>query len=113
MTRRLEPLAEAVRRAESVLVCGHLNPDGDAIGSSLALYHALSALGKRVTVINRDPVPQIVAGLPGAERIRRADSLQPGERFDLLLLTDVSDARRVLGTEVKFFIIIFLLFCNG
>lgn len=101
MARTLDALAEAIRSAHSVLVSGHLNPDGDAIGSSLALYHALGALGKEVTVINRDPVPGTLSGLPGAGVIRPAGSLTD-ERFDLLLLTDVSDARRVLGTEEDF-----------
>ncbi|MBR6028044.1 MAG: bifunctional oligoribonuclease/PAP phosphatase NrnA [Clostridia bacterium] len=102
MARTLEPLLEAIRAARTVLVCAHLNPDGDAIGSTLALCHALTAAGKRVTAVNRDPVPLSLSGLPGAEQIRRIDSLGEDERFDLLLLTDVSDARRVTGSEAGF-----------
>ena len=46
----------------------HISPDGDTLGSSLALYMGLTALGKRVQLVCCQPVPQIYRFCPGAER---------------------------------------------
>ena len=48
-----------IRRSESFLVTTHVFPDGDAVGSQLALAQALRKLGKRVLVVNEHPVPKI------------------------------------------------------
>ena len=44
-------------KAENILLLCHKNPDGDTIGSSAALYHALKRLGKTVAVLCADPIP--------------------------------------------------------
>ena len=84
-----------VKNAKTVAVCTHLNPDGDAVGTALALRLALLRLGKDVTVFCRDKVPDLVAALPGADAFRTFDSLGAEERFDLLFPVDVSDAYRL------------------
>ncbi len=43
-------MLSALQDANSILLCAHIFPDGDAIGSNLAMAHALKALGKQVTV---------------------------------------------------------------
>jgi phosphoesterase RecJ-like protein len=58
--RRVKPpdaLVQALRRAGSVVLVTHLNPDGDGLGSEAALGAALRAMGKTVAVANNDPVP--------------------------------------------------------
>jgi phosphoesterase RecJ-like protein len=65
----LADIAEALGSCTSVLISVHRNPDGDALGSQLALLRALEMLGKRAAVHNLDPVPEIYRFLPGAERI--------------------------------------------
>ncbi len=95
MREGVEAVAAALRSAGSVAVCCHLNPDGDTVGTALALRLALLRLGKRVEVFCRDKVPDLVAMLPGADSVRRFDSLREGERFDLLCPVDVSDANRL------------------
>lgn len=64
-----EPLADLVRRHESFAVIAHVHPDGDAIGSTLALGEALKHLGKRVVMMNEDGVPSNLAFMPGVEDI--------------------------------------------
>ena len=54
----LAAIREAVFAAERVVMTTHLRPDGDAIGSEIALARALMALGKTVTILNADPVPR-------------------------------------------------------
>ena len=55
---------ELVRNAKRIIVFSHQNPDGDALGSSIALTLALRKLGKEVIVANSDPVPQTFSFLP-------------------------------------------------
>ena len=69
----LSALGELFRSQESFVVLSHYRPDGDALGSSLAIGLALKNLGKRVTILNQDPVPETLAFLPGAELIRQPD----------------------------------------
>jgi bifunctional oligoribonuclease and PAP phosphatase NrnA len=62
-------VAAAIRRHDAFLITSHARPDGDAIGSQLAMAFALDALGKRVRLVDHDPVPAPYRGFPGAERI--------------------------------------------
>ncbi|WP_165056195.1 MULTISPECIES: bifunctional oligoribonuclease/PAP phosphatase NrnA [unclassified Adlercreutzia] len=63
----LPAIAEALTQYDDVLICGHVNPDGDCLGSQLALAHALHALGKRVTCLlaTDEPVGASLRFLPG------------------------------------------------
>ncbi len=65
----LEKAKRAVREAREILVAGHLNPDGDSIGSLLSLGMGLEKLGKRVYMVSCDGVPHKYRRLPGADRI--------------------------------------------
>jgi phosphoesterase RecJ-like protein len=62
-------LQEIIARHRSFFVTSHARPDGDAIGSALALTHLLENLGKTVVVAFADPIPSPYRGLPGVERI--------------------------------------------
>ena len=57
-TAILRRIAEEIRCHDSYLVGSHVNPEGDAIGSILALGLVLKGLGKRVQVLNQDPTPE-------------------------------------------------------
>jgi phosphoesterase RecJ-like protein len=52
-----QPLVELVRTSNSFVLTSHMRPDCDAIGSELGFAHALRLLGKRVRIVNGDPVP--------------------------------------------------------
>ncbi|MSO50362.1 MAG: bifunctional oligoribonuclease/PAP phosphatase NrnA [Acidobacteria bacterium] len=62
-------VAAAIRRHDVFLITSHARPDGDAIGSQLAMAFALDTLGKRVRLVNHDPVPGAYRSFPGADRI--------------------------------------------
>src|SRR5688572_4466382 len=62
-------VAAAIGRHDAILITSHARPDGDAIGSQLAMAFALDALGKRVRLVNHDPVPGPFRTFPGADRI--------------------------------------------
>ena len=74
-----------------VLAC-HVNPDGDALGSLLGLALALIPLGKDLTCLSEDGVPDILRFLPGAELIARSTDIST---FDLALVVDSGELSRV------------------
>lgn len=64
-----EQIAEVLRAHQSFVLLSHIRPDGDAIGSQLALGYCLKAMGKKVRLINEDGLPENLAFLPGSELI--------------------------------------------
>lgn len=89
---QIELMISACSRAQTVLIATHVNPDGDAIGSSLALAETLEKLGKRVVLYDRDPVPYMFEFLPLADNF--VSRVPENEIFDLLLLLDCSELSR-------------------
>lgn len=57
-------LVEQIKNNDNFLVASHLNPDGDAIGSSVAMVYMLQALGKNVRLYNISPLPSDYDWLP-------------------------------------------------
>ena len=92
--RKLSALAEALRAAQSVCLVSHEFPDGDTIGSALALRIGLERLGKAVEHFCVHKVPDNLMELPGAGKVRPVESLGGGEHFDLLLAVDIAEAKR-------------------
>lgn len=83
---------EALRSAESVLIGTHEHPDGDAVGSSLALFNALRLQGKRVTVYVPDPAPDIFSFVPGFNELTCA---KPDiSLYDVVVLLDYTKLYR-------------------
>jgi bifunctional oligoribonuclease and PAP phosphatase NrnA len=72
----LAQIVDAVRRRQRFIVTSHERPDGDAVGSSMAMAYALRHLGKHVRVVSSDPPPPPMAPFPGVAGIeitRRVD----------------------------------------
>jgi len=92
---RKNPIAE-VRRAllegSRFLIVSHQNPDGDAIGSSLALASGLSGLGKHCDILNVDGVPMNLSWLPLAEQVHLFPD--DGADYDSVVLLDCGAASR-------------------
>ncbi len=74
----IEPLLLAFRSTPRFLLSSHARPDGDAVGSVLALAAILEQIGCQVDVVLADPVPLIYRSLPGVERIRHVSTVSPG-----------------------------------
>lgn len=87
-------VAEAIRQARTVAVCCHVNPDGDAIGSSLAVRLGLRKLGKTVDAYCQDKVPDNLMFLPGASDVMKAGDAE-GKNYDLLLCVDTAAEERM------------------
>jgi phosphoesterase RecJ-like protein len=82
-----------IQKHRRYLICSHFNPDGDAIGSQLALALFLSRMGKDVVAFNRDKLPEIYRFLPDAEHI--VNELHGSLDFDCTFILDCSTFRRV------------------
>ncbi len=84
-------IKERIQAAQHVLITSHVRPDGDAIGSSLALALALLDDGKQVQVVLADGLPASFKHLPGSDLIRT----RAQDEFDLIVCVDCSDLKRV------------------
>jgi phosphoesterase RecJ-like protein len=82
-----------IEKNQKFLICSHINPDGDAIGSQLALSILLVKRGKEVFLFNRDGVPEIYSFLPFSNRI--SHHLDENSRFECTFLLDCSRFERV------------------
>lgn len=89
----LDNIIEEIHKAEDIVILTHETPDGDAIGSSLALYGALKNLGKRVDVVIPE-CPEIFSFLPWHEDIKKEGKQEP---YSLAIALDCSDIKRLNG----------------
>lgn len=89
----LKEAAKLIRDGQSFLLTCHVLPDADALGSMLGLAAVLRSLGKEVYLYNRDPIPEMLEFMPGADEVHMA--LPPGQQFDATLVTDTA-ARNLL-----------------
>ena len=90
-------VVSALRTARRGLLTMHRGPDGDGLGSALALACALRELGREVTVYNPDELPYNFRFLRGAAEV--VTSLPPSAEFDVTIATDSGSADR-LGPHV-------------
>jgi bifunctional oligoribonuclease and PAP phosphatase NrnA len=91
--RMLARIIELVANCRNFLITSHVRPDGDSIGSELALYLALRGMGKEAAVFSQDGVPETYRFLPGAAAVSR--DFGPTESYDALFVLDCSDLGRV------------------
>lgn len=75
----IQEIGEWLENHDSFALLSHVRPDGDAIGSQIALGFALEAAGKKVRLINEDGLPDNLAFMAGSERIEQP----PAEPFDV------------------------------
>lgn len=79
MNASYQDIGEVFAKHDSFVILSHVRPDGDAIGSQLALGLALEAAGKKVRLINEDGLPDNLIFLPESQRIE----LPPAEPLDV------------------------------
>ena len=89
-----EQLRSLIQRCGTIGVTAHFRPDGDAIGSTLALGLALQSMGKKVYMWNEDGVPARYAFLEGAEQILPLPDAVPAD-MEMLICVDTGDWKRL------------------
>ena len=100
----IQRIVDAIRGRQRFVLSSHFRPDGDSIGSQLAMAYALRALGKDVAVVNADPAPPPLMAFPGVPDIRIAPAID-GD-FDAAIIMECGDIGRtgVAGLD-RFFVI--------
>jgi len=98
---KMEEIKNSIEAAKSIVITTHKSPDGDAIGSSLALYHFLSKMGKKeVSVIVPDAFPTFLNWMDGSESIIHYDAEQEKaqkiiDKSDLIFSLDYNSLSRI------------------
>ena len=90
--RKYKKLIKELLKAQSIAIFIHEYPDGDAIGSSSALYLYLKNKNKNVTLFSQDPVPFNMKWVACAEKYESSADLS--KSFDLGIIIDCADAKR-------------------
>lgn len=88
----VDQIHTVLRGAQRVLLGTHEHPDADAVGSSLALLHALRLQGKRVTAYLPDPAPFFLEFLPGFSELTTV--IPDASAFDVVVLLDYTTLDR-------------------
>ncbi len=97
-------IVDEVRARRRFVLSSHARPDGDAIGSQLAMAYALRALGKDVRIVNQDAAPDALMAFPGVRDIEIARDA--GGNFDAAIIMECGDLTRtgVTGLDRAFVI---------
>lgn len=94
----IDNIKEEINKAKDIVILTHENPDGDAVGSALAMYLTLKKMNKEVDVI----IPEysnVFKFLPGAESIKKEGKETP---YDLAISVDVTGIKRLNGFSKYF-----------
>ena len=95
----LDDILDEIKKIETVVILAHENPDGDAIGSSLAMCLALQNLGKKADVLMNE-YPANFSFMPGIENIK---SETETENYDMAIVLDCPDINRVPANFIPYF----------
>lgn len=91
MEKVYKAISDLVRNSTSFLITTHIDPDGDGIGSALAIFSVLKRLGKTAKVVFEEPVPQTFAFLEGSEEVISTST----EPCEVALVLDSGTLERV------------------
>lgn len=89
-----EQIIEEINKSSKIAITSHLAPDGDNVGSSLALCLALKKLDKQVDFILDDSIPEVYRFLTGAKEVKRHTSFAD-LNYDLVIAMDCGDLDRI------------------
>lgn len=100
----LQQVLQEIEKRNSFVVTSHARPDGDAIGSSLAMAQILRAMGKRADVVLADTVPVLYHPLPGADKVFHASEVNGHYEAGIVLECDSAQRTRIQGLDRYFLI---------
>ncbi|MCK5509221.1 MAG: hypothetical protein KAI50_11975, partial [Desulfobacterales bacterium] len=89
----MKKIISHLKNSNNIIIASHINPDGDAIGSLIAMGLALDALNKNITFYNESPVPSAYRFLPSTERVVR--QIKEINIYDTAILLDCADFQRI------------------
>lgn len=99
MKKHMQDIKKRVDQANEIVISSHVSPDGDAIGSSLGLYHYLKGIGKKVTVLMPNAFPSFLSWLAGSNDIvifdqQEAEAKTLLDNADIIFCLDYNETKR-------------------
>ncbi|MBK7710312.1 MAG: DHH family phosphoesterase [Bacteroidales bacterium] len=106
LSKYTKELSNLFKSSDNILLISHINPDGDAIGSQLALYHFLKSLGRNVNMMTPNYLQEFLKWMTGADLIEiyikdRKKCRRIIEQANLIVLLDFNHSNR-LGEAEEF-----------
>jgi len=89
----MEKIIHQLKLSNNVFIASHINPDGDAVGSLIAMALSLESLGKNITMYNQSPIPAVYQFLPAFDRIIRQTAVKIN--WDTALILDCGNIERI------------------
>ena len=104
LAKYTKEFSELVRSSDNILLISHINPDGDAIGSQLALYRYLNSLGKKVEMMCPNNLQEFLKWMDGSENIsvfirKRKKCIKLIENAGLIVMLDFNQPNRLGEAE--------------
>ena len=90
----LDNILEEIKKAKSIVLLTHENPDGDAVGSSLAMYAALKELGKENVDLIIPEYPRTYRFLPNVDKVQKEGTTEP---YDVAIALDSATIKMLNG----------------
>ncbi len=87
-----------IKRAKTIAIISHVNPDGDTVGSSLAIFKALEMYGKKPYIFCDDPISGKISILAGVENYNK----DRADKYDLSIAVDCADMERMGNSIAEF-----------
>jgi phosphoesterase RecJ-like protein len=100
----IRQIVDTIATRRRFVISSHARPDGDSIGSQLAIAFALRALGKEVSIVNSDAAPGPLMAFPGVAGIEIADRVEGA--FDAAIIMECGDLARTGVTGLDRFLVI-------
>jgi bifunctional oligoribonuclease and PAP phosphatase NrnA len=88
----MDQIIRYLKNSNHILIATHTNPDGDAIGSLIAMGLCLDVLNKKTTLYNESPIPAVYRFLPAVNRVVRNIK---NENYDLAVILDCGNLKRI------------------
>ncbi len=100
-TDLMSDIKNAIDKASRIIVVSHINPDGDALGTQLAVTDYLESIGKTVVMVRDSVIPERYSFLDGIENIVHAESVADPKSYDTMLILECPTRER-FGTANRF-----------
>lgn len=96
----IKEIVDLISQSKKIGITFHTSPDGDSLGSSLALMQGLRKLGKQAYITAKDKAPEVYSFLPYMEEVNNADNSPSGDS-DLIIVLDCGNFERVSSSLNK------------
>lgn len=94
---------EALRSAKSILICSHVNPDGDTLGTMCALQLAIQKqYKKKADMLILSKLPKIYEFLPNINKAKSIEMLNKSREYDIAIAVDIASLDRLINAQILF-----------